>query len=95
VQEFDYGQMRVSGCRQHYKSVLVAGTKAKTVTNNLPILSVLVGRLLGGLQDQSTLARIKRPVIESALKIRFVQVSVLTKWDLKFDNLIGDILVNN
>jgi hypothetical protein len=74
---------------------LVAGTKAKTVTNNLPILSVLVVRLLGGLQDQSTLARIKRPLIESTIKIRFVQVSVLTKWDLKFDNLIGDILVNN
>jgi hypothetical protein len=35
------GQMRVSGCKNHYKSVLRAGTKAKSVTNNLPILSVL------------------------------------------------------
>jgi len=26
----------------HYKSVMGAGTKAKSVTNNLPILSVLV-----------------------------------------------------
>jgi hypothetical protein len=33
--------MRVSGYNNHYKSVLSAGAKAKTVTNNLPILSVL------------------------------------------------------
>jgi len=31
----------VSGCKTHYKFVLRAGTKAKSVTNNLPILSVL------------------------------------------------------
>jgi recombinational DNA repair protein RecT len=30
-----------SGFVKHYDSVLVAGAKAKTVTNNLPILSVL------------------------------------------------------
>jgi len=41
VQDFDCGQMRVSGCNNHYKFVLGAG-KAKSVTNNLPILSVLV-----------------------------------------------------
>jgi hypothetical protein len=51
AQDFDCGQMRalpnvawrswVSGCRLHYKVVLVAGTKAKTVTNNLPLLTVL------------------------------------------------------
>jgi len=41
VQDFDCGQMRVSGCKNHYKSVLGAGAKAKSVTNNLPILSVL------------------------------------------------------
>ena len=35
------GQVRVSGCNRHYKFVLSAGAKAKTVTNNLPILSVL------------------------------------------------------
>jgi len=40
VQDFDCGQMRVSGCNNHYKFVLGAG-KAKSVTNNLPILSVL------------------------------------------------------
>jgi hypothetical protein len=31
----------VSWCRRHYKPVLVAEAKAKTVTNNLPLLSVL------------------------------------------------------
>ena len=41
VQEFNCVQMRVSGCYNHYKFVLSAGAKAKTVTNNLPILSVL------------------------------------------------------
>jgi hypothetical protein len=41
MQDFSYGQMRVSGCIYHYKAVLGAGAKAKTVTNNLPILSVL------------------------------------------------------
>ena len=29
------------GCNNHYKFVLGAGAKAKSVTNNLPILSVL------------------------------------------------------
>ncbi len=41
IQAFNCGQMRVSGCNGHYKSVLGAGAKAKSVTNNLPILSVL------------------------------------------------------
>jgi hypothetical protein len=41
VQEFNCVQMRVSGCHNHYKFVLRAGAKAKSVTNNLPILSVL------------------------------------------------------
>jgi hypothetical protein len=36
--------MRVSGCNGHYESVLGAGAKAKSVTNNLPLLSVLGGR---------------------------------------------------
>ena len=34
----------VSGCNGHYKFVLGAGVTAKTVTNNLPILSVLAFR---------------------------------------------------
>jgi hypothetical protein len=34
----------VSGCNNHYKFVLGAGAKAKSVTNNLPILSVLAER---------------------------------------------------
>jgi hypothetical protein len=38
-------QMRESGFNSHYKFVLGAGAKAKTVTNNLPLLSVLVAGL--------------------------------------------------
>ena len=34
-------QMSVSGCNGHYEFVLGAGVKAKSVTSNLPILSVL------------------------------------------------------
>jgi len=41
VQNFSCVQMRVSGCNNHYISVLSAGVKAKSVTNNLPLLSVL------------------------------------------------------
>jgi hypothetical protein len=44
VQDFNCVQMRVSGCNGHYEVVLVAGAKAKSVTNNLPLLSVLGGR---------------------------------------------------
>jgi len=42
MQDFNCGLMRVSGCKNHYKFVLGPGVKAKSVTNNLPILSVLV-----------------------------------------------------
>jgi len=42
--EFYWVQLRVSGCNNLYKFVLSAGTKAKIVTNNLPILSVLAVR---------------------------------------------------
>jgi hypothetical protein len=42
MQDLNCGQMRVSGCKTHYKYVLSAGAKAKSVTNNLPILSVLL-----------------------------------------------------
>ena len=41
VQDSNCGQMRVSWCNGHYKFVLGAGAKAKSVTNNLPLLSVL------------------------------------------------------
>jgi len=44
VQDFNCVQMRVSGCNGHYEFVLGAGTKAKSVTNNLPLLSVLAER---------------------------------------------------
>jgi hypothetical protein len=41
VQDFNCGHMRVSGCDGHYEFVLRAGAKAKSVTNNLPLLTVL------------------------------------------------------
>jgi hypothetical protein len=41
VQDFNCGQMRVSWCKSHYRFVLGAGAKAKSVTNDLPLLSVL------------------------------------------------------
>jgi len=44
VQDSNCGQMRVSGFSSHYEFVLEAGAKAKTVTNNLPLLSVLALR---------------------------------------------------
>jgi len=44
LQDFNCGLMRVSGCNGYYKFVLSAGAKAKSVTNNLPILSVLWAR---------------------------------------------------
>jgi hypothetical protein len=40
VKDFNCWQMRVSGCNNHYKFVLSAGAKAKSVTNNLPIVRV-------------------------------------------------------
>ena len=44
VQDFNCVPVSVSGCTSHYKFVLGAGAKAKTVTNNLPLLSVLAFR---------------------------------------------------
>ena len=41
VQKFDYVQWRESGFSSHNEFVLLAGAKAKTVTSNLPLLSVL------------------------------------------------------
>ena len=46
VQDFDCGQMRVSGFSNVLKAVSEAVLKAKSVTNNLPILSVLAGVFL-------------------------------------------------
>ena len=56
VQDLNCVQMRalpnvaqrswVSGCKNYYKFVKGAGAKAKTVTSNLPILSVLAAELL-------------------------------------------------
>jgi len=44
VQDFNCGQMSVSGFSSLYKFVMGAVAKAKSVTNNLPILSVLAER---------------------------------------------------
>ena len=41
VQDLNCEQMSVSGWNGHYEFVMGAGAKAKSVTNNLPILSVL------------------------------------------------------
>jgi hypothetical protein len=46
VQDSNCVLMRVSGCNDHYEFVLGAGAKAKSVTNNLPLLSVLAFRWL-------------------------------------------------
>ena len=46
VQDLYCGQVRVSGCKSYYKFILSAGAKAKSVTSNLPILSVLCGVFL-------------------------------------------------
>jgi hypothetical protein len=55
VQNFNCGQMRVSGFSSHYEFVLVAGAKAKTVTSNLPLLSVLVAGFIKLLLSISSL----------------------------------------
>jgi len=41
VQDIYGVQMRVSGFSANYKSVLVAGAKAKTVTSNLPLAPMI------------------------------------------------------
>jgi len=46
MQDFNCGQMSVSGSNGHYEFVLGAGVKAKSVTNNLPLLSVLWAGLI-------------------------------------------------
>jgi len=50
LQDFNCGQMSVSGCNGYYKAVLSAVVKAKSVTNNLPILSVLWCVIPSGLE---------------------------------------------
>jgi len=49
MQDLNCEQMRVSGCIYYYKTVLSAGAKAKSVTNNLPILSVLGAVLISSI----------------------------------------------
>jgi len=41
VQDLNCVKMSVSGCNGHYEFDLGAGAKVKSVTNNLPLLSVL------------------------------------------------------
>jgi hypothetical protein len=52
VQELNCVQMSVSRCKNHYEFVIGAGAKAKTVTNNLPILSVLAFVILNLSQNR-------------------------------------------
>jgi len=51
-QNFNCGQMRGSRCNGHYEFVLGAGAKAKSVTNNLPLLSVLAQVILSFYEQQ-------------------------------------------
>jgi hypothetical protein len=46
VQDLYCGQVRVSGCKNHNEFVLGVGAKAKIMTSNLPILSVLAVDLI-------------------------------------------------
>jgi hypothetical protein len=50
--------MRESGCNSHYEFVLGAGAKAKTVTNNLPLLSVLGGVIIFNTLDNECFSAI-------------------------------------
>ena len=46
VDDFNCEQMRVSGCKNHYETVLGAGAKAKSVTSLLTLPSVLAKVLI-------------------------------------------------
>jgi hypothetical protein len=91
VQDFNCGQMRVSGCNNHYKFVLSAGTKAKSVTNNLPILSVLYVVIIYFVKR--IICRVKQIFLEGekqSPKIFFImQISSpwLTSWSRSLDQL--------
>jgi hypothetical protein len=101
VQELKCGQMRalpteaerrwVSGCNNHYKFVLSAGTKAKSVTNNLPILSVLYVVIIYFVKR--IICRVKQIFLEGekqSPKIFFImQISSpwLTSWSRSLDQL--------
>jgi hypothetical protein len=64
MQDFDCEQMRVSGCNNRYEFVLGAGAKAKSVTNNLPIvLSELAVELIYSLIFGCNPPPIHSPVI--------------------------------
>ena len=58
VQDFNCVQMRVSGFNSNNEIVLHAGAKAKTVTSNLPLLSVLAAVILSG-RKQSCFTKIR------------------------------------
>jgi len=45
MQDFNWGQMRVSGCIYHYKAVLGAGAKAKMCAKQLTHIVRVTGRL--------------------------------------------------
>ena len=58
VQDLNCGQMWESGCIYHYEFVMGAGAKAKSVTNNLPILTVLAVGLILKLSRYSSILKV-------------------------------------
>ena len=51
ILKLSYVQMRESGCVNHYVTIMLADTKAKTVTSLLPELTVLWAVVIGMLFD--------------------------------------------
>ena len=85
VQDFNWGQMRVSGCNNHYKFVLSAGVKAKSVTNNLPILSVLAvrGIFLSGYEISIVVIKSKYFKVMDRISHLFLDWMLSKSWFLK------------
>ena len=71
LQNLNCLQMSVSGCNGYYEFVLGAGAKAKTVTNNLPLLSVLGFRLFLKKINQNLI-----PVLMNITELRWLAVDV-------------------
>jgi len=78
VQDFNCVLMRVSGCSGHYEFVLGAGAKAKSVTNNLSILSVLVKVLFIFFTRELSLGD------NTLCFLPLIRISLLKSFDSKF-----------
>jgi hypothetical protein len=59
ILKLNYVQMRESGYINHYVTVMLADTKAKTVTNKLPQLTVLGNVVIQSVLIMKTLSRFK------------------------------------